>query len=81
MFIHGEEDGRYSVITCDEVDGGDERLRTHDLVQAEAEFTSQIDRPYVTHVVLLDLQANKVLRTWARDPDQTPGSALARSPH
>lgn len=81
MFFHGDKDGRYSVIICDEIDGGDERLRTHDLAKAEAEFTYHVDRTYVTHVVLLDLQANQVLRTWARDPDRTPDSALARSPH
>lgn len=81
MLFHGDEAGRYSVLVHDEINGGDECLRSNDLMAAMSCFESYIEGRYVLAVLLLDLVDNKTLRTWTVDPDRTPDSALARCPH
>lgn len=80
MFSRGEETGRYSVHTYDEVIGGDEQIRTSDLPVAESIFNHHRGARYIQEVRLIDLHTDSVLQSWSADPQRTPDSALARCP-
>ena len=77
----GDANGRYLVLTYDEIVGEEESYRTSDLAVADAEFEQARQRsPYVTTVSIYDTVEARHRKIWNRDPSQTPQSALTRCP-
>jgi len=77
----GEANGRYLVLTYDEIVGEEEAYRTSDLAIADAEFErARQHHPYVTSVSIYDTVAAQQRKSWNRDPSLTPQSALTKCP-